>query len=289
MQSNILNFYDLTSSSDKEEEKESKDLIEKLLDHYYTNTITQNQTNFCFNVIETNGTSIKCGGLMKRLEKNFYSERKNAGKIIRKRGTSSIETGIRVHRQIHHLVQCERTGKCDCTVKTSKKRLHKYTKALFSKLKALGIEPIATEIPIYCKSGKFCTRLDMIGYQGVNKIPTIISLKTGYEVGFNRDARNTNFEKPFNDVPSTSQNINQLQACGEHQILLREYNLNFKNYYIMYMGKSSKKSKNSKKKSKTEIEDMYIETPQKWWWKSDETNLNNFYEKLVKIKFIHSS
>lgn len=265
MQTDILSFC----------ETPQVDLVQDLLDHRLTNTITQDQKTFCFHVPEKNGKETWCGGLMKRLQKNFYSERQTAGKIVRKRGTSGVQTGIRVHRQIHHLVQCKRTGKCDCTVKTSEKRLHKYTKSLFSKLKAMGIEPVATEVPVYCKPGRFCTRLDMIGYQGISKIPTIISLKTGYNVGFNRDARDTTFEEPFDEIPSTSQNINQLQALSEHEILKREYKLDFPNYFIIYMGKKKRKTK-----KQIEEEEVLVDNPSKWWWRSNEETLDQFYSKL---------
>lgn len=275
MQSTIEAF-----AVDKKDEN-PRDLVQELLDHRYTNTITQSPLNFCFNVIEKSGKTVKCGGLMKRLKSNFFNDRELAGKIERKRGTSGVQIGIRVHRQIHHLVQCEKTGKCDCTVKTYKRRLSKYTKMLFKKLEALDIRPVATEVPVYCGTGRFCTRLDMIGYQGKSNTPTIVSIKTGYAVGFNRDSRNTTFDKPFDSVSSTSQNINQLQLLGEQQMLEREYGLNFRNCYIIYLGKPAKKKKGSKKKEKEEPEDVYIETPSSWWGNASKDTLDKFYSRLT--------
>lgn len=267
----------------------NQDPINALLLHRYTNTISQDPNTWCFNVIEPNGSIKKCGGLIKRLQKNFYSKRIKLGQIKRKKGSSSRSIGTMVHRQIHHLITCEKLGKCNCDKKTSKNRLNKYTKLLFEKLKELNIEPIATEIPIYNKSGGFCTRLDMIGRQN-GHTPLIISLKTGHSTGFNRDSRNTFFDEPFEDISSTSQNINQLQSLAEYQILKREYNLPFTKYLIIYLGKKSTlKSKklestikNSKKKQGKE-ELIYIEEPAKWCWNILPEKLNVFYKNLNKI------
>ncbi len=248
----------------------SNHLIAELLDHPCTSGITQDPQTMAYRVqADCSGCGIPrvTGGLFGRLRANFYPDRISAGAIKRKKGTSSRVSGIRIHRQVHHMVMCEKEGaKCDCTVKTNPKRLNKYTVALLDKFKELDIEPIATEVPIFCRKGGFCTRLDMLAMR--SGIPLIISLKTGHSVGYNRDSRNTFLAAPFAHVKATTKNINQLQACSEHQILKREYGLSFKDYMIVYLGKK-----------KDEL--VTFETPEKWWWATDTDTLDCFYRRLI--------
>ncbi len=248
----------------------SEGLVQELLEHPRTQRITQDPESFAFIVRSEQGYEApqKMSGLFTQLKRRLYPARVTAGQIKRKKGTSGRANGTLVHRQIHHLITCEKEGNtCDCTIKTNKRRLNKYTVALFDKLKSLEIEPLATEVPILCKRGGFCTRLDMVGAR--NGIPVIISLKTGYSVGYNRDSRGTVFERPFQSIKATSQNINQLQACSEHQILKREYGLAFPEYKILYMGKSDK-------------ELVSVEEPAKWWWNTDSETLDAFYQQLTQ-------
>lgn len=211
--------------------QEKIDQIAILLDDERTKGIKQDGKAF-----EYKGR--KYGGMLAVLHRKFNP---NLHKVIRKKGFSGIINGTRIHRQIYHTIMCK--DKCDCKVKTNPKKLNELTKQAFDYMEFLHITPIASEIPILCKEGNFCTRLDVIGYRWKGtpqQESTIISIKTGYEIGFGRDV-DERMEKPFKELSATEQNNNQLQGFSERMILENEYNLKFNSYFIFYLSKYKSK------------------------------------------------
>jgi len=229
----------------------------KLLANPFTKGITQdeNGTFYVESKLILNPDDIKLGwhfekyksgGLWPRLARNFFPFHEA---VCRRSGTSSKEVGIRVHRQIYHVIHCIGYEKfkigdyqiieCNCVVKTNPKRLNKLTLQAFEKMDSLGITPEDAEVPIYCNGG-FCTKLDVVGYRwkGTRRqTSTIISIKTGYTIGYDRDSRGSVFYEPFEDLKCTSKNKNQLQALAELCILKYDYGMTFEDYFIFYLGK----------------------------------------------------
>jgi hypothetical protein len=187
-------------------------------------------------------------GLISTIRKKFYP---GYEKVERHSGTSSIDTGIRVHRQLYHSIEC--TKQCNCQVKTNMKRLNAMTLNALRKFEELHFTPVAAEVPILCKVWNVGTRLDVVGYlwKGTpRQTSCVVSIKTGYSSGRNR-SRGDYLMKPLDRVKSNEQNHNQLQSLCEHCILRFEYELIFKRYFIIYLHK--------------EYEQVEVEEPAEWW------------------------
>jgi hypothetical protein len=204
-------------------------------------------------------------GLISTIHKKFYPSYE---RVERHQGTSSIDTGIRVHRQLYHSIECTSKKQCNCQVKTSMKRLNAMTLNAIRKFDELHFTPMAAEVPILCKQWNVGTRLDVVGYlwKGTpRQTSCIISIKTGYSSGRNR-SKGDHLSKPLDRVKSNEQNHNQLQSLCEHCILRFEYDLIFKRYFIIYLHK--------------EYEQVEVEEPADWW--GDNKTKRSVFDYLIK-------
>jgi hypothetical protein len=209
------------------------------------------------------------GGLIKKMKRTFYPLRQET---LRKRGTSSTTGGVRVHRQIYHIIHCIQSGICNCDVKTNVNRLNELTKNTLKKLKELEFTAIDAEVPLLSEKSNFCTRLDLIGYlwKGTEKQTScFIELKTGYEKQWKRDGKGYYFLDPLQKVYASSRNINQLQAACCHSVMSEEYNFNFQRCIVLYINK--------------EYKDCFAEEPLDWWWKNKKIG-SEIYQKMCLEK-----
>jgi hypothetical protein len=213
--------------------------VESLLNHPRTQQLSQNK-NMVF-VWKAPGQPVRMyKGMTKRIRKLFYptftvSERK------RKRGTSSIDTGNRVHRQIYHMIECTK-GKCTCTTRTNPNRLHKFTKQFFAACKRMEITPMASEVCLLCEQGGFCTRLDAVGYRykgTPQQRSVIISIKTGYSGGLDIAGSVNKLLEPLDSLDNTSRTHAFLQCAMEREILKREYEIEFDDAIVFFLGQGN--------------------------------------------------
>lgn len=176
-------------------------------------------------------------GITKKLKRSFYPDFKyNSKKKPRKGTCSSISIGTRVHEEICHIVNCEKTGICECE-KSKKKKLHNFTKKAIKKFKELEITLEEAEVTIFSPLIKVGTRIDLIGsrWKGTDKERMVaISLKTGYPGKYKKPKK---MLAPLDSLDSIPHNHNQLQGMTEHIILEKEYQINLDDYIIMYLGK----------------------------------------------------
>lgn len=177
----------------------------------------------------------KMPGLTRRMKKTFFPHYEGVRRHRSSR--SGRDTGTRVHRQLYHVIDCigRKKGVCDCTIKTNLNRLHKYTKQALAKMKELGIEPKASEVHILCKRAGVGTSLDIIGTRW-GKRSVIISIKTGYACGYDKNLDGQMMKSPLRDIECTLKQQNQLQGMLEITDVQIEYGLEFDDYVILYLG-----------------------------------------------------
>lgn len=242
--------------------KQFDDKTDQLLNHPLTLSITCKKSLF---IIQKGTQQLKCGGLLNKLKKKFYSDYVTPARCWT---LSNVDTGIRVHRQVYHLVHCKKYGYCKCEVKTNELHLNFMTTEAFRLMEEIEFTPIDSEVCIFSKTGHFGTKLDVIGYRwkGTDKqISTIISLKTGKSSSTNRFDGVHYLSKPYSNVKSTTRNHNQLQALSEVTILDKEYGLKFKSYFIFYLMHDGT---------------SFYEQDDSWW--GDLKVRDEFYELLCK-------
>lgn len=207
------------------------------------------------------------GGLSKKMKRTFYPEREDTN---RKRGSSSLQGGERVHRQIYHMIHCKKLASCDCKVKTNESRLNQLTINAFKKMKEIEFTPIDAEVPLLSLKSNFCTRVDVVGYlwKGTERQTScFIELKTGYSQQWKRDGKKSYFLAPLNEVYASSRNINQLQTACCHSVLSEEHKINFPSCFVLYL--------------KKEYSECSVENPADWWWK-DKKKTIEIFDKLCK-------
>src|SRR3972149_9513522 len=141
----------------------------------------------------------KVRGITKRLKRAFYSH----AKLFK--GTSTVGHGTRIHRQLYHYIECNRDGKCHCTVKH--RGYHISVRNAVKHLLENDLKPVAAEVPVLCKTGGLGTALDMVCEWG-GRGHAVISVKTG---GCNEWKDGDFFKPPLDNIPLTPRNINQLQ------------------------------------------------------------------------------
>jgi hypothetical protein len=188
-------------------------------------------------------------GILKRLAERYYSD---YSLVERKRGGSSIEQGIRIHRQLYHTIHCAKICECDCEIKTIK--LSQMTLNAQQKFKEIDFTPEDAEVPVLCSQWNLATKLDIVGYlwKGTNRQAScIVSIKTGYNIGRTQNRHRQTLEEPLNHIPSTPQNHHQLQGLAELCIVRKCYGLPIKYYKIIYLSNDYK--------------DTFVEDPSDWW------------------------
>lgn len=207
-------------------------LVQSLLEHKRTRGITREGHAYVYR-------GRKMGGLTRRMRSRFFPHYKGIEK--HRTGRSGRQNGTRVHRQIYHMIECVRRkdGKCDCKIKTNPKRLNALTRQAMSKMKELGIEPVASEVNILCRKAGIGTSLDVIGVRW-SKRSAIVSIKTGYICGHDRDLTGQSMLKPLDAISCSEQNQNCLQGMLESVILEKEYGMPFDDYIIIYLGHGEK-------------------------------------------------
>lgn len=155
-------------------------------------------------------------------------------------GTSSMKTGSTVHRHLYHHFSCRRKGRCHCKTK-SRKKLTKYAAQAVAKLAEMRLTVEDAEIPVISHSARLATRLDLVGtrWKGKkNARSAVVSIKTGYAFPGDRGEREEPFLRPpFEKVPNTFENQNQLQGACEVAMLRSDYGIEFDDYFVLYLGR----------------------------------------------------
>jgi len=209
--------------------------VKNLYSHKLSKSLTSLDGKICY----TNTVGKRYyPGITRTIKKKYFADFKYPTRRTRVKASSSISTGTRVHRQIHHIYSCLKKKTCDCKTKTNLKRLHACTKAVQEFLLDMEIVPDSTEYPIVSPTLKLATSLDMIGTRWPNTQnarSVIISLKTGYSAGYDANSSGQKLSKPLETYESTSQHHNQLQAIVEYEILANDYGIEFDDYYIVYL------------------------------------------------------
>jgi len=213
------------------------DACNKLVEHEKSKKVFFDETHFI--VIESS-VKIQKIGLTRLIKQLFFSgyTAPKSWKTEEFDFGSSLEIGVRVHRQLHHIFTCEKLQQCDCKTKTHASRLNKKTLAAKKFLQDYEIVCEQTEIPIVSTAADCCTSLDMIGTKfknTKNARSVIISWKTGYCIDYDKNPSEEGLSHPFEKYQSTPQHHNQIQAILEYKILREEYNIKFDDYYIVYL------------------------------------------------------
>ncbi len=232
---------------------------EKLIEAVTKEKITNREGGKGFVV---NGTTIY-PGLLRVMASNFYPNRQESKN---KRGGSSKKQGERIHSQIEHFINCTPSGICSCS--TPVKRASLLVKNAFSKFKSIGFTPVRSEVPIFSKNGRFCTRIDIIGYIDKGKDSQrscMIEIKTGFKTHLKRDGKKTYFNKPLEEIYASSQNIHQLQLASMAVITEKEYGIQFGEHKIIYLRKEL---------NECNIVDAAI------WWKGKKEKKEQIYNSL---------
>lgn len=231
----MLKFF---SSSDSNP-KSSKELIR----HSNGDSVVFVEDHFC--VLDSEKKLVTWCGLTDVIKDIFfrdYSTPNNQWK--RKRFVrSGKEIGTRVHRQIHHMHTCIPKENCNCITKTSPKRLNSKTRMAMKFLKDYEITCDATEFSIISRASKCCTNVDMIGRRWVGtpqEKSVLISWKTGYQMDYDKNKKGQMLSEPLENYSSSPKHHNQLQAILEYEIISREYELNFDDYFVVYLEHKSK-------------------------------------------------
>lgn len=211
---------------------ENQGHVDTLLNHERTAMISKDGNAYVYK-------NKKYKGFTRLLKAQFYPH--YDGVKRRRNGRSSRKNGTMVHRQLYHMIECMRRkkGLCDCKIKTNPKRLNKYTNQALSKMTELGITPKASEVHILNKLASRCTSLDIIGTRW-GKRSVIISIKTGYACGYEKNLTNQCMKLPLEEIPCTEQNQNLLQSMLETITLEKEYKLKFDDYILIYLGQGPK-------------------------------------------------
>lgn len=193
-------------------------------------------------------------GLTKRLKSTFHPQSSISKQSrIRNPSGSSIVTGNRVHRLLYHQYHCKKSECCDCGL-IQPNRKNEFVENAKRILAEEKIDIEDCEVPVLYEKAMIGTCLDMIGYiskgtKGQKSL--IVSIKTGYGSGYDRDSEGWNMQFPFTDVKSSSKEHNQLQGFAEYTILQKDYGLKFDEYRILYLSKDYKECR--------------IERPEDWW------------------------
>jgi hypothetical protein len=204
-------------------------------------------------------------GLTKRLKTIFHPESKVERKASSDPG-SSIKNGTRVHRLLYHHYHCNQSEYCDCGLLHADQK-NPFVENAKKLIESEKLTVVDCEIPIYSASASLCTCLDMIGYRNKGSVAeksVIISIKTGYGSGYDRDAKGWKMHAPFKDIKSSSKQHNQLQGFAEYNILKRDYNLCFDEYLILYLSKDESNCR-------VEISES--------WWRSKPTE-DDFFARM---------
>lgn len=200
-------------------------------------------------IVTTGNNTMICPGLMRTIKSKLYPKRIDTKKT---KGCSSKEVGDRVHRQLYHYTNCSNSGVCNCKIKTIK--MNQLVKNAYLKFKEMNFTPTSSEVPIHCKKGHFCTRIDVMGYINKGKDDQrscMIEIKTGYETHLKKDGKGVYFSEPFEKIYASSANIHQLQLLSMSVICEKEYGVSFSENKVIYLRK--------------EIENCKVVDAAPWW------------------------
>jgi hypothetical protein len=207
-------------------------------------------------------------GLTRKLKRIFHPQ----SKINKKKNNSgsSIQNGNRIHRLLYHEYHCTKSEYCDCGI-AQPNRNNSFVKNAKKIIESENITIIECEIPIVSENAQTATALDMIGYSNkgkANEKSVIISIKTGYEIGYEKDSKGWMMQGPFKDIKSNSKQHNQLQGFAEYNILKKDYGLTFDEYIILYLAREEDKCK--------------IERSEDWWKEKEKQDSFFTYMKSQK-------
>lgn len=159
------------------------------------------ESDGCYSYV-SHGQRVKCGGLIKTLERKFYAHYKDNRSKRRVRSTkirgSNKTQGKLVDSQLLHYVY---TGK-------TPKRCSKMTSALLDYWKSKGHVLQASQLPVVLHSWNKMTQADVITRNKMGQL-CLWEVKTGVPVGGFR--KQDNFNAPWQNVKCTKYNIWQLQ------------------------------------------------------------------------------
>lgn len=186
-------------------------------------------------------TEMSYRGVTRTLKNLFYPDISTAAVSKKRRfGTSSMKTGSTVHRHLYHHFSCKKKRLCYCKTK-SRKTLTPYATQAIKKLNEMKITVEDAEVPVISHSTRMATRLDLVGtrWKGeTGERSVIISIKTGYAFpGDKGELEGNVMEHPFDKIPNTFANQNQLQGACEVAMLKNDYRIEFDDYYLLYLGK----------------------------------------------------
>lgn len=221
-------------------------------------------------------TEMSYRGVTRTLKNLFYPDTSTAAVSKKRRfGTSSMKTGSTVHRHLYHHFSCKKKRLCYCKTK-SRKKLTPYAVQAIKKLNEMCITIEDAEVPVISHSTRLATRLDLVGtrWKGEpGERSVIISIKTGYAFpGDKGELEGNVMEKPFDEIPNTFANQNQLQGVCEVALLRNDYKIEFDDYLLLYLGKPNATVKRLEQwaKSKKSMDSMM-------------TVLKNRFKKKKKI------
>ena len=184
-------------------------------------------------------------GLTRRLRELFYPNHL-APRRVRDHGSSRV-AGTRLHRQIQHMVACKKAGTCSCGLQKSTKKNPKLiyvppprvaagAKVALRALREHGLEPCASEVVLSRVKSCVATAADLlcqtlplpnVRTEVFSPSPyepslVLVSLKTGYQKGYNICRGKQRLQAPFSDVPSSPRTHHQLQLLFEGLLMERE-------------------------------------------------------------------
>lgn len=192
--------------------------IRALLDHPLSERVLP------FNRVQTSNGPVKVRGLTKPMKKIFFRRFKRP---LKRKTSSSKRTGIKVHRQIEVYAK---TGKLPA-------KAHAFAKQAveFIEKKHLGAV-LASEVPLLSTKGRFLTHADLICERAGEL--TVVSLKTGYSNPLN-SGKETCDHLP--GVKNSYLTHHQVQLGLEVACVERDYGVDVKRAYILYVGFGPKK------------------------------------------------
>lgn len=182
------------------------------------------------------------------------------------RGTSSRSIGTLIHRHVYHQVECDRAGKCDCSVRTPDNP-NTQARRLLQVIQDKGWVPVRSELAVSSPTISVATRVDLICLNPATGRLVLVSWKTGYmdiEAQMQRSSSSGDQKQrmlsPLHGIEETHRQKNQVQLLCEYLILVKEYNLDIECALVVYI-RCNKKDANR----------VIIDEAESWWWKRPET------------------
>jgi hypothetical protein len=194
-------------------------------------------------VFKDAGKSKTVRGVVSAISQRFGSDQMNAI-LARRRGTkklsargssSSIATGLLVHRHLHHMVECTK-GACKCDVKTKGRNV--CAEMVVRWLKQKGWIPFMSEQGVYCEDLMRATQFDLLCVTSEMEL-ILVSLKTGYP-NIAKEEKRFKMQAPLDYLDDTQLVRHQLQVILEREMLQRAYGLRTDHVGVLYVNNDDK-------------------------------------------------